>query len=135
MNSISVSSSNRFQIRHVPSLHDCHRKCGGSDLRPTAGFSWPVTVGRQSDRPAGQNHKYRSGEFVFYFSVTSRTLIATWVWSFLLFILKKQKNYFIFKHWISKSLKLPFGKFGDVSEFKAKSVFGLLQIKIALLFN
>lgn len=55
---------NRFQIRHVPSLHDCHRKCGGSNLRPTAGLNRPVTVGRQSDRPAGQNHKHRSGEFV-----------------------------------------------------------------------
>lgn len=93
-NSISISSSYRFQIRHVPSLHDCHRKCGGSDLRPTAGFSWPVTVGRQSDRPAGQNHKYRSGEFVLYSSVTSRMLVAAYLgWTHIFFFSKTRTEF------------------------------------------
>lgn len=54
---------NRFQICHVPSLDDCHRKRWGSDLWSATGFNQPVTVGRKSDRAAGQNHKHRSGEF------------------------------------------------------------------------
>lgn len=75
------TSPNRFQICHVPSLHDCHRKCWGSYLWSTTGFSQPVTVGQKYDRASGKNHENRSGEFLggfFLFSIEPRTSMSFW---------------------------------------------------------
>lgn len=57
------SFSNRWPPGHEPSFHDRHRQHGSCCLWPATWPRRPEAESRQPDRPTGQDHEHRGGEY------------------------------------------------------------------------